>query len=62
MRARHVLDMAAEGPLCIHASQAARELVAALNLDQVADIVFSAATFHWIPDQDGLLRNIVRAL
>lgn len=38
-----------------------RDLLA-LNLDQVADVVFSTATFHWIPDQDGLFRNVARAL
>ena len=38
-----------------------RDLLA-LNLDGVADVVFSTATFHWIPDQDGLFRNLARAL
>ncbi|HEY9287304.1 MAG TPA: methyltransferase domain-containing protein [Candidatus Dormibacteraeota bacterium] len=38
-----------------------RDLLA-LGLDQMADVVFSTATFHWIPDQDGLFRNLARAL
>jgi trans-aconitate methyltransferase len=33
-----------------------------LELDGVADVVFSTATFHWIPDQDGLFRSLARAL
>ncbi|HEX3630273.1 MAG TPA: methyltransferase domain-containing protein [Candidatus Dormibacteraeota bacterium] len=38
-----------------------RDLLA-LDLDRVADVVFSTATFHWIPDQLGLFRGIARAL
>jgi trans-aconitate 2-methyltransferase len=33
-----------------------------LELDGVANVVFSTATFHWIPDQPRLYRNIARAL
>jgi trans-aconitate 2-methyltransferase len=38
-----------------------RDLLA-LELDQVADVVFSTATFHWIPDQKLLFHNIAQAL
>jgi trans-aconitate methyltransferase len=34
----------------------------ALQLQQVADLVFSTATFHWISDQATLFDNIARAL
>ncbi len=33
-----------------------------LDLAQVADVVFSTATFHWIPEQDVLFQNVMRAL
>jgi trans-aconitate methyltransferase len=36
--------------------------LAALDLDQVADVVFSTATFHWVLDHPGLFREIYRAL
>jgi trans-aconitate 2-methyltransferase len=38
-----------------------RDLLA-LELDQEVDVVFSTATFHWIPDQQRLLASIARAL
>lgn len=34
----------------------------AFSFDEPFDAVFSNAVFHWIPDQDGLLQSIVRAL
>lgn len=34
----------------------------ALELDRVADAVFSAATFHWVPDHDALFAGLLRAL
>jgi len=33
-----------------------------LDLDQVADAIFSTATFHWLPDHDRLFANLFRAL
>jgi trans-aconitate 2-methyltransferase len=33
-----------------------------LELDRAADVVFSTATFHWIPDQPRLYRSLARAL
>jgi trans-aconitate methyltransferase len=36
--------------------------LAALDLDEVADVVFSTATFHWVLDHPGLFREIYRAL
>lgn len=36
--------------------------LAALDMDQVADVVFSGATFHWVLDQDALYVNLFRAL
>jgi trans-aconitate 2-methyltransferase len=36
--------------------------LAALPLDQVADLLFSTATFHWIPDHPTLFRSLYRAL
>ena len=33
-----------------------------LDLEQVADVVFSSATFHWIPEQDVLFQNVMRSL
>lgn len=32
------------------------------SFDEPFDAVFSNAVFHWIPDQDGLIQSIVRAL
>lgn len=34
----------------------------ALELDRVADAVFSTATFHWVLDQDALFAGLLRAL
>lgn len=34
----------------------------ALQLDAVADVVFSTATFHWVLDHDALFRGLYRAL
>ena len=34
----------------------------ALPLDAVADLIFSTATFHWIPDHPALFRSLYRAL
>jgi trans-aconitate 2-methyltransferase len=36
--------------------------LADLDLDGVADAVFSTATFHWIPDHDALFRSLFRSL
>ncbi len=36
--------------------------LAALDLDRVADAVFSAATFHWVLDHDRLFGGLFRAL
>lgn len=36
--------------------------LAALDLDQVADAVFSTATFHWITSHQQLFANLFRAL
>jgi SAM-dependent methyltransferase len=33
-----------------------------LELDQVADAIFSTATFHWLPDHDRLFRGLFHAL
>lgn len=33
-----------------------------LTIDGEADLIFSAATFHWVLDQDALYRNLYRAL
>ena len=33
-----------------------------LPFDRVADVVFSTATFHWVPDHPALFANIHRAL
>ena len=44
-----------------HVEVLCRDLLA-LNLHQVAEVVFSTATFHWIADQAGLYRNIAQAL
>jgi trans-aconitate 2-methyltransferase len=33
-----------------------------LELDEPADLVFSTATFHWIPDHDALFRRLRAAL
>jgi trans-aconitate 2-methyltransferase len=33
-----------------------------LQMDEVADVVFSTATFHWITDQSTLFKEIARAL
>jgi trans-aconitate methyltransferase len=33
-----------------------------LELDRTVDLVFSTATFHWIPDQPRLYRNLAHAL
>src|SRR5438552_1886335 len=33
-----------------------------LDLTDVADLVFSTATFHWVPDHDRLFRNLATAL
>jgi len=33
-----------------------------LGLDRVADVVFSTATFHWIPDQQRLYHSVAHAL
>jgi trans-aconitate methyltransferase len=34
----------------------------ALDLEQVADVIFSTATFHWVLDHPCLFRNLYRAL
>ena len=34
----------------------------ALDLEKVADVIFSTATFHWIKDQPRLFGNLARAL
>lgn len=36
--------------------------LAALDLDQVADAVFSTATFHWMTNHEQLFANLFRAL
>lgn len=36
--------------------------LATLDLDKVADAIFSTATFHWITDHDRLFANLYRAL
>ena len=36
--------------------------LARLALDRVADVVFSAAVFHWIPDHPALFRSLCAAL
>jgi len=36
--------------------------LAALALDRVADVVFSAAVFHWVPDHAALFRSLFAAL
>lgn len=33
-----------------------------INLDRTVDVVFSTATFHWVPDHPRLFRNLARAL
>lgn len=33
-----------------------------LQLDGVADVIFSTATFHWVKDHDALFRGLYRAL
>lgn len=34
----------------------------AINLDRSVRVVFSTATFHWVPDHPRLFRNLARAL
>lgn len=36
--------------------------LAELDLDQPVDLIFSTATFHWIPDHDRLFRRLHEAL
>jgi len=36
--------------------------LAGLEVDEPADLVFSTATFHWIPDHDALFRRLRAAL
>jgi trans-aconitate 2-methyltransferase len=36
--------------------------LADLDLDKVADVIFSTATFHWITDHERLFANLYRAL
>lgn len=36
--------------------------LAALDLDEAADVVFSTATFHWVLDHPALFRAVFRAL
>lgn len=38
------------------------DLLEALPVDDPADVVFSVATFHWIPDHDRLFTNLADAL
>ena len=42
--------------------QLARADAAALPLREAVDVIFSTATFHWVPDHDALFTSIFRAL
>jgi trans-aconitate 2-methyltransferase len=42
--------------------QFVRASLPAMPFDGVADVVFSTATFHWVPDHPALFANIHRAL
>lgn len=50
------------GPRFGEAVSFARRDLLALELDQVADFIFSTATFHWITDHDALFAALYGAL